>query len=119
VSTLSPHTLRGLRVPPDLQTLREVVEQHHCHCFVDTDGVTRDAERMLQLMDTWRPNRSDGRAGIKRNHAFNPALPVIVSSGDRISYALDVIVPGEPSLLFSIVQPDVSSGPPSQGRSRE
>jgi hypothetical protein len=102
-----------------MQTLREVVEQHYDHCFLDTDGVTRDAGRMLQVMATWRPNRSDRHAGITRNHAFNSALPVVVSSDARISYAGDAVHPGDPAVLFSIVPPDVSSGSQSKGRSME
>jgi hypothetical protein len=73
--------------------------------------------RMLELMATWCPNRSDRQAGITRNDAFYPALPVVVSSVGRISCAIDVVLPGEPSLLFTIVPPDVSSGPLSRGTS--
>ena len=89
-----------------MPTLREVVELHRHDCFVDTDRITRDADRMLQLVAAWTANRSDAQAGVTRNHAFNPALPVVVSPAGRIVYAPHAGPPGEPSLLYTIVPPD-------------
>ena len=58
--------------------LRVVVLDHADQCFLDTDGVTRDAARMLQIMENWRPQRWDGQARVRRNAAFDPDLPVVV-----------------------------------------
>ena len=86
--------------------LRTVVLQHADRCFLDTDGVTRDASRMLQIMDGWRPNRSDGEAGVRRNAAFAPDLEVVVTSDLRICYPPDVKRRSGPALLFTIVPPE-------------
>lgn len=90
----------------EVHPLRSVVRQHADHCFRDTDGVTRDAARMLEIMSTWRPNRSDWEVGVRRNAAFNPDLQVVVSSDLRISYPQGDEPPGERSLLFTIVPRD-------------
>lgn len=87
----------------EARPLRSVVLQHADRCFLDTDGVTRDAARMLDIMDSWRPNRSDGEAGVRRNGAFNPELPVVVFAGTRICYPESAEHPGQPALLFTIV----------------
>jgi hypothetical protein len=86
--------------------LRSVVLQHTDHCFLDTDGVTRDAARMLEIMGRWRPHCSDGEAGVRRNSAFNPDLRVVVSSDLRISYPRGDEPSGDRSLLFTIVPRD-------------
>ena len=83
--------------------LRAVVLAHADQCFLDTDGVTRDAARMLQIMDSWHPNRSDGRAGVRRNVAFDPDLSVVVHDHTRICYRQIEEHRGEPALLFTIV----------------
>ena len=83
--------------------LRVVVLDHADQCFLDTDGVTRDAARMLQIMDSWHPNRSDGRAGVRRNAAFDPDFPVVVHDHTRICYRQIEEHRGEPALLFTIV----------------
>jgi hypothetical protein len=106
-----PYSASGPERSDTLYTLRQVVEQHRDRCFRDTDGVTRDAGRMLEIMDGWRPNRSDKQAGVTRNRAFDPALLVVVTSDARVSYAAGAAHPGEPSLLFTIVPPDA----PRQG----
>jgi hypothetical protein len=86
--------------------LRAVVLEHADRCFLDTDGVTRDAARMLEIMGNWRPHRSDGEAGVRRNGVFNPNLRVVVSSDLRICYPRGVEPPGERVLLFTIVPRD-------------
>ena len=83
--------------------LRVVVLDHADQCFLDTDGITRDAARILQVMDSWHPNRSDGRAGVRRNAAFDPDFPVVVHDHTRIGYRQIEEHRGEPALLFTIV----------------
>lgn len=83
--------------------LRAVVLAHADQCFLDTDRITRDATRMLQLMDSWHPNRSDGQAGVRRNEAFDPDLPVVVHDYTRICYQQTEEHRGELALLFTIV----------------
>ncbi|GAC1474473.1 MAG: hypothetical protein PVSMB7_29530 [Chloroflexota bacterium] len=90
------------------QPLRTVVQDHADACFLDTDGVTRDAGRMMQIMDSWHPKRTDGQAGIRRNTAFDPTLSVVVRSGTRIYYAAPDKGGGQPDLLFTIVPRDGS-----------
>jgi hypothetical protein len=60
---------------------------------------------MLQIMDTWRPHRTDNEAGVRRNSAFDPDLRVVVVGGTKIYYPEDVPHPGQPALLFTIVPP--------------
>lgn len=86
--------------------LRTVVLQYSGQCFLDTDGVTRDAVRMLEIMDGWLPNRSDDEAGVRRNGAFDPNLRVVVVAGMRICNPASVERPGQPALLFTIVPRD-------------
>ncbi len=97
-----PASVRADEVRP----LRAIVLQHPEQCFRDTDGVTRDAARMLEIMSTWRPHCSDGEAGVRRNSAFNPRLHVVVTSDQRICYPHGVEPPGECALLFTIVPRD-------------
>ena len=98
-STQKPPTLQQ----EEIGSLRAVVLEHDDHCFLDTDGVTRDAARMLAIMDGWRPNRSDLEAGVRRNGAFDPELPVVVTDDVRICYPRGVRPAGEHKLLFTIV----------------
>ena len=86
--------------------LRVVVLAHANQCFLDTDGVTRDAARMLQIMENWRPQRWDGQARVRRNEAFDPNLPVVVHDDTRICYPHAVEHRGQPALLFTIVPRD-------------
>lgn len=83
--------------------LRAVVQDHADRCFLDTDGVTRDARRMLEIMNSWRPHRSDGEAGVRRNTAFNPELLVVIIDDSRICYPEETEHPGQPTLLFTMV----------------
>ena len=93
---------------PDDETrpLRTVVLEHADLCFRDTDGITRDAARMLEIMDTWQPNRSDAEAGVWRNTAFDPQLRVVVVADAQICYPDSAEHLGQPSLLFTIVSRD-------------
>ncbi|HZU11614.1 MAG TPA: hypothetical protein VFB58_02150 [Chloroflexota bacterium] len=88
--------------------LRAVVHDFADRCFLDTDGVTRDAHRMVEIMDGWRPHRSDDRAGVRRNEAFDPDLPVVVEMDTRILHARETEHPGKPDLLFTIVPREAS-----------
>ena len=88
--------------------LRVVVLAHADQCFRDTDGITRDAARMVQIMESWHPKRSDGQAGVRRNGAFDPDLPVTVQDDTRICYPHAVEHRGQPTLLFTIVAPDAA-----------
>lgn len=88
-----------------VRTLRDVVEEHADLCFLDTDGVTRDAGRMLQIMDGWQPRQSDIAAGVRRNGAFDPDLPVVVS-GNHVRYPSGSEHPGQKDLLFTLVPRD-------------
>lgn len=94
--------------------LRAVVLAHADQCFLDTDGITRDAARMLKIMETWHPQRSDGQAGVRRNEAFDPNLSVIVHDGVRICYPRAVEHRGQPTLLFTMVAPDGFARAPSR-----
>lgn len=87
-------------------SLRGAVLQHADHCFRDTDGITRDATRMLEIMARRRPDCSDREAGVRRNRAFDPDLGVVVTDDQRIRYPPGVAPAGEPSLLFTIVPRD-------------
>jgi hypothetical protein len=89
-----------------VQTLRDVVEQHAERCFLDTDGVTRDAQRMIELMEQWTPNRTDRQAGVRHNRVFNPTSIVVVLPDGRICAADETRDQREPALLFSIVAAD-------------
>lgn len=85
------------------RSLRAVVHDYADSCFLDTDGITRDAQRMVEIMDGWQPHRSDAKAGVRRNTAFDPNRPVVVDKGTRILYARGTEHPGQPALLFTIV----------------
>ncbi len=87
---------------PEVRTLRRVIEDNSNLCFLDTDGVTRDAARMAQIMDGWHPNRSDSSAGVRRNCAFDPDLPVVVS-GSHVRYPPRSDHPGQKDILFTLV----------------
>jgi hypothetical protein len=91
---------------PGACPLRAVVLRYPDSCFLDTDGVTRDAARMLELMGRWRPQCSDREVGVRRNGAFNPDLHVVVSEDRRIRYPHGAEPPGERGLLFTIVPRD-------------
>lgn len=95
-----------MTVPEDaVRTLREVVEEQADRCFLDTDGVTRDAGRMRQIMDGWQPGQTDTAAGVRRNNAFDPDLPVVVS-GTHVRYAPGSEHPGQKDILFTLVPRD-------------
>jgi hypothetical protein len=99
---LVPNQLACIR-PEEETSLRTVVCEYADCCFLDTDGVTRDAARMLQIMDAWRPKCSDREAGVRRNVAFDPNLHVVVDADRRICYPDGVEHRGQPALLFTIV----------------
>lgn len=96
--------------------LRAIIEAYADRCFLDTDGVTRDARRMLALLDDWRPNRSDAQAGVRRNRAFDPHLMAVVAADSEIYYAPDSEDTGQLVLLFTLVPPD---GQRANGRPRD
>lgn len=87
------------------RTLRGVVEDNADLCFLDTDGVTRDATRMLQIMNGWQPRRSDLAAGVRRNSAFDPDLPVIIA-GTHVRYSPECEHPGQKDILYTLVPRD-------------
>lgn len=91
----------------EARTLRDIVEDNADLCFLDTDGVTRDAERMLQIMDSWQPRQSDTAAGVRRNGAFDPDLPVVVA-GTHVRYPPGSEHPGQKDILFTLVPRDGS-----------
>jgi len=109
----APHTavgsLSAAAVEDVTVRLRDVVLQYAGRCFLDTDGVTRDATRMMTIMDSWRPHRSDRQAGVRRNSAFDPRLPVVVVAGSQICHPPGTTHPGQPALLFTIVPRDTGS----------
>lgn len=95
---------RAARVSQSAElSLRSVVQAHADCCFLDTDGVTRSATRMLQILDGWRSRRTDREAGVRRNGAFDPNLPVVLTAGTRICHPERISHPGQPELLFTIV----------------
>src|SRR5437868_1890648 len=87
----------------EVRLLHAVVQTYADRCFLDTDGVTRDATRMFEIMQRWQPNRSDREAGVRRNSAFDPDLQVVVCAETRICYPEETEHPGQPALLFTIV----------------
>lgn len=89
----------------DVRTLRTVVQENAGLCFLDTDGVTRDAARMMQIMDGWQPKQSDSSAGVRRNSAFDPHLPVVVT-GKHVRYPSQTDHPGQTDVLFTLVPAD-------------
>lgn len=89
----------------EVRTLRGVVEDNANLCFLDTDGVTRDAARMLQIMDGWQPRQTDTAAGVRRNSAFDPDLPVVVA-GTHVRYPPQSDHPGQKDILFTLVPRD-------------